>query len=266
MSDVVNQNGDTPTVTPPVTTTTSDTKPSDKVDSQGWWEGLTPEAKTEFESEAKTRGFKSPTDFWKSYKEAEKGLSEKGAKLKEAEEFMAQATPVFDVILKDEALLAEVKKRFSPDGDKTIKDDKKVENSSDPATRSYLNDLVVSKFEAARGLDNLDAESIKEVRGIIGKTMGKWLEPGKQATPQQFESYLEDAFLIASQKDERLQELVKSARSKTTTESASMPSYAGESKDASGNIRLTPQQEKVAEHTPGGREAYIKGLRKLINK
>ena len=204
-------------------------------------------------------GFKSKEDVYKSWSESNKKISEDGEKLKNFQIFQDNVVPVLDVVLQDEELLKQVKAKMEGKTP-TTPAPQNVTPPEDTDTKKYLTDDAVHSFESSHGIDKLDAETQKEVKARIGIELQKFTS-GKDTKVSLIKGQLEDAFALAVAKDERLQKLF-APKEDSLGDYGSMPSQPSAiSKD--GSIRLTPEQEKAAENMPGGREAYIKGLKKI---
>jgi len=212
-------------------------------------------------------GFKSKEDVYKSWDEANRKISEQGEELKNFKIFQENVVPVLDIVLKDEEILKQVKGRMeNPDG--ISKNPAPINNQpvtppEDTDTKKYLVDDAVHSFESMHGIDKLDEETQKDVKARIGIELQKFTT-GKDTKVSLLKGQLEDAFALAVAKDEKLQKIFAS-KEDSLEGYGSLPSQSS-AVDKDGNIKLTPEQEKVAERMPGGREAYIKGLKKIQEK
>lgn len=253
MPDTVNtdgvpvNNGQTP-VTAAVTTPPSGV--SNPVQEDAWWKEA-----------SEKHGFKSKEDVYKSWDEANRKISQQGEELKNFKIFQENAVPVLDIVLGDEELLNKVKAKMDPE---SVKPEPQINKSTtppeDPDTKRYLIDETVSSFESSHGIDKLDEETQKEVKARIGMELNKFTN-GKDMKVSLLKGQLEDAFALAIAKDERLGKIF-APKDDVLADYGSLPSQAS-GMDKDGNLRLTPEQEKVAANTPGGREAYLKGLKKV---
>jgi hypothetical protein len=248
-ASVTNINGQAPgaavNVNPPAGGTT--------VDTEAWW--------TEASSK---HGFKSKEEVYKSWSEAQKKISEDGEKLKNFELFQENVVPVLDVVLKDEEILGKVKARMegkTPTQDSALKP---VAPQEDPETKRYLVDEAVRGFEISHGIDKLDPETQKEVKAKIGAELKKFTD-GREPKISSLKNQLEDSFQLAMTKDEKLKKLFTTKEDDGLSDYGSLPSQSS-AVSKNGEIRLTPEQEKIAQNMPGGREAYIKGLKKIQGK
>lgn len=213
-------------------------------------------------------GFKTKEDVYKSWSEANKKIAEDGEKLKNAQLFQENVVPVLDIVLKDEEIMKQVKAKMeNPDKVPDKLPEKPASNDKTPPedadTKKYLVDETVHSFESMHGIDKLDPETQKEVKAKVGIELKKFTD-GKDMKVSVLKGQLEDAFALAVAKDEKLQKIF-AAKDESLGDYGSMPSQPS-AIDKDGNIRLTPEQEKVAERMPGGREAYIKGLKKIQGK
>jgi len=273
MSDAPNKDGESTETKPQDATPPASTNPADKGDTPDWFDSLDSDSKKELESEAKKKGFKSASDFWKSYREAESKISSQGMSLAEAEKFEKQVAPVINAVWSDPELLKSVQKKlnsnYTSEDSKSEPSNKKSDaksepaRQSDPETYSVLSNQIAENFEAKVGLSSLDKESIKEVRQIIGKEMAKWAQPGKRIPLKDFGNLLQDAFDLASTRNERLKAILSDKKKPDINASAKMSSDSQFTVDSKGEIQLTTAQTKVAEKMPGGIEAYKKGLKKI---
>jgi len=227
----------------------------------------TPDADEAWWKEASEKhSFKSKEDVYKSWQEANKKISDQGDRIKNFELFQQNVVPVLDVVLNDEELMKQVKAKIeNPDKiptkpDATQKDGQPVE---DPDTKKYLIEDIVRSFESRHGIDKLDADTQKEIKAKIGEELKKFTG-GVVSKVSVLGNQMEDAFALAVAKDEKLKTLF-ATKEEGSFDYGQMPSSAS-GIDKDGNIKLTPEQEKVAERMPGGREAYIKGLKKVQGK
>jgi len=225
----------------------------DAAQEEAWWK------------EASTKhGFKSKEDVYKSWSEAQKKISEDGEKLKNFQIFQDNVVPVLDVVLQDEEILGKVKAKM--ENPNTPPKPVSVNNpvpTEDTDIKKYLIDHAVHSFEESHGISKLDAETQKEVKAKIGMELKKFTN-GADTKVSALKSQLEDAFALAVAKDEKLREIF-TPKDDSLGDYGSMPSQSS-GIDKDGNIKLSPEQEKVADRMPGGREAYIKGLKKLQEK
>jgi len=231
--------------------------PGDKtksVEEEAWWKEA-----------SEKHGFKSKEDVYKSWAEANRKVSEQGEELKNYKIFQEQVTPVLDVVLGDEEMVGKIKAKWSQNT--TQPAPQQINNSQTPPedtdTKKYLVDDAVHSFEQSHGIDKFDPETQKEIKTRIGIELQKFTA-GKDVKVSQIKVQLEDAFALAVAKDEKLQKIF-APKEDVLGDYGSLPSQAS-GMDKDGNIKLTSEQEKVAEKMPGGREAYIKGLKKLQGK
>ena len=220
---------------------------------EAWW------------NEASTKhGFKSKEDLWKSYQEAEKKISDNGEELKNFKIFQDNVVPVLDVVLQDEEILGKVKAKMEgKTPEKPASVDKQIVPPEDTDTKKYLIDDIVHSFEEMHGINKFDPDTQKEIKAKIGIELQKFTT-GKDTKASLLKGQLEDAFALTVAKDNKLKELF-TPKEDGLEGYGSMPSQSS-GIDKDGNIKLTPEQEKVAERMPGGREAYIKGLKKVQEK
>jgi predicted small metal-binding protein len=240
--EVINNNGQPPVTAPPA-------------DEEVWWKEA-----------SEKHGFKSKEDVYKSWSESNKKISEQGEKLKDFELFQNNVVPVLDIVLQDEEILGKVKAKME-NPNAPIKPVSQVDNpkvpTEDADTKKYLIDNAVKSFEQSHGIDKLDEETQKDIKAKIGVEFKKFTsETGIKVNL--VGGQLEDAFALAIAKNPKLAE-VFAPKDEALSDYGSMPSQSS-GLDKDGNIRLTPEQEKVAERMPGGREAYIKGLKKVQAK
>lgn len=238
-----------------------------------WYDNLGSEGKTEVSKEAQKRGFKSMNDFWSSYREAEKKISTQGGKLKDAERFEQDVAPILDVIYHDEKLLNSIRTKLSGksmkpqnnqtnnDGDKGQQQDAPV---ADTEARGILQGQIVKDFESNRGINSLDEETQKEVRKEIGKYMGKWVTPGETIPLEKLSGFLEDAYDVAIRRNKKLKETLEAVRHDNKNVNAEFSSQSTGGSQKEGDIKLTPKEEEVAAKMPGGREAYVRGKKKVL--
>jgi hypothetical protein len=249
---IVNNDGQAPVADVNVVTPGNTTQ---ALNEEPWWKEA-----------SEKHGFKSKEDVYKSWSESNKKISEQGEKLKNFEDFQNNVVPVLDIVLGDEELLGKVKAKMEnpnsiPQKPATV-DNSKVP-SEDTDTKKYLTDNIVHSFEQQHGIDKLDAETQKDIKAKIGIELKKFTT-GTETKVNLLSGQLDDAFALAISKDPKLANIF-APKDDAMSDYGSMPSQpSGIDKD--GNIKLTPEQEKVAEKMPGGREAYIKGLKKVLGK
>ncbi len=223
------------------------------------------EGADEWFGEAKQRGFKEPKAVWDSYKESEKKISLQGEELKKYREFQEQVEPILSTIWEDEELRTAVQSKVS--GKPAVAPSKKREEAAPPPVdseaRNVLQNSIMSDFEKEVGIDKLDDDSKKQIRGMIGKEMTRWVKEG-QLPIQGLDGIVRDAFTLAKAKNGQLSKMLTPQAE--ADEDGIFPSSSSGSISPQGEVRLTPEQEKVASRMPGGRDAYVKGLRKLIKK
>ena len=258
---------------------TSDTQSSASSSSQDagqgqsdWWDSLNDATKKEVAAEAKKRGFKGAGALWESYKEANKKISSQGEAIRNAEKFEQDVAPILEAIWSDPDLLKTIQAKFNsntpqkPQNTNKNDGDNKPVNTTDIETRKVVQGQVVAKFEAGKGLDKLDEESQKEVRKIIGSVMGRWVKPGQDIPLDKLEGYLQDAYDVALRRNKKLKDILESGSQGNANAAGEFSSSSSGGSHKSGEVRLTPEQEKVADRMPGGREAYVRGLKKLLGK
>lgn len=219
------------------------------VQEEAWWKEA-----------SEKHGFKSKEDVYRSWSEANQKITSQGEELKNFKIFQENAVPVLDIVLGDDEILNKVKGKMDPNSVKPEASIKKEVPTEDTDTKKYLFDDVVNSFESNHGIDKLDVETQKEVKARIGMELQKFTS-GKEAKVSLLKGQLEDAFALAIAKDERLGKIF-APKTDALGDYGSLPSQSS-GLDKDGNIKLTPEQEKVAERMPGGREAYIKGLKKI---
>lgn len=225
------------------------------------------EEETWWKEASEKHGFKSKEDVYKSWSESNKKISEQGEELKNFKIFQENVVPVLDIVLQDEEILGKVKAKMeNPNNIPAKPATQQIENkvpTEDADTKKYLIETTVTGFEQGHGIDKLDPETQKEVKAKIGVELSKFTS-GKDVKVSVLKNQLEDAFALAVSKDPNLQKIF-SAKEDILNDYGSMPSQSS-GVDKDGNIILTPEQEKVAANMPGGRDAYIKGLKKTQGK
>lgn len=228
----------------------------------------TPAEETWWKEASEKHGFKTKEDVYKSWSEANQKISEQGEKLKNFQIFQDNVVPVLDVVLGDEEILGKVKGKMDPNAVKPASAPLNNTPTEDPDTKKYLIDDVVHSFETKYGIDKLDAETQKDIKAKIGAELKQFTTvvgpDGKERQEIKVSSLakqLEKSFLLVTGQDEKLKS-VFTPKDDTLGDYGSMPSQSS-GLDKDGNIKLSPEQEKAAERMPGGREAYIRGLKKI---
>lgn len=237
--------------------------------------------KADWWAKAQDRGFKSKQDLWKSYREAEKKISQMGEEVKKSKYFQEQVTPVLEAVWKDDVILNRLRSQAgfgADDGEQSPPADGNQKNQPpkqtqrgqqptvDPEARSALFAQTVQQFESSKGLDNLDEETRKDVRTKIGQQVAKWRGDLQGVPPSQLSGLLEDAYDVVSQRDENLKKMISTADSNEGQDQGAMPSTpSGSGSEKKGDVKLSPEQIKVAKRM-GGLDAYKKGLKKLMGE
>jgi hypothetical protein len=220
----------------------------------------------EWFKEAQGKGFKDKASVWKSYTEAEKKISIQGDELKKFVEFQTDVAPILDIVWNDPEILEKVRSKASGKPTETPKKDDKETPPPPPVdktARSVIQSQIVSTFEKDTGIEKLDDESKKQVRQSIGNAMKRWVKPGEELPIETLREIFDDALIIAKNKDSKLNKLLSDMTESSNDGAFSSMSSAGANRD---DVRLTPEQEKVASRMPGGVEKYKAGLKKLLNK
>ena len=225
---------------------------------QDWWK------------EAQSRGFKKEEDVWKSYREAEKKISQMGDELQTYKKFEQQVSPVLEAIWNDESMLKRLKTVLGAQGEteQNVESKDQTTPSNAPVVdrdaRGFLMQRVIDDFEKQKGIASLDEETKKDIRRKIGAEAGKWVGDLRKVPLDKFPVLLEAAFTVVSHKDEQVKKMLSDICSnRENAERAAMPSTSSAGSGSEEEITLTPEQRKVAERMPGGAEAYIRGLKKL---
>ena len=252
---VVNEGAEAPkseAQTPPPVTTKPEGEGTD------WWQ------------EAQGRGFKEQGAVWKSYREAEKKITEQAEALKTSQKFELEVAPVLNAIWEDEELLSAVRNKMNgtPDNTKPIKKETSNKEPSqpqyDPEARSVLQSQILADFEKSKGIDSLDDDSRKQVRNMIGQEMVKWLPNRKEVPLNKMREYLEDAYIVAKGKHKEFDSIVKPVTQ--SVDEGAFPSTTSGGITQSGRITLTADQKKTASKMGLTEEAYTEGLKKLLQK
>jgi len=244
-----------------------DDAPSQKEDKaqESWWDNLSEDQKQEVEKTASQRGFKSVKDFWQSYREAEKKISNQGETLGKAKRFEETVVPILRVIQQNPELLKQVQDQLKGNTTMSQQQTSNTQQTNQPTdndVRSTTESLIVSKFETAHGIDKLDEESRKEVRQIIGKNMARFVDPQSGLNLSKLESHLEDALILAKDRDDKLKNML-GAISKQD-EHGKLPSQSSSNSDDEGKVELTEAQKKAAAGLLGGDlEKYTQGVKKV---
>lgn len=230
-----------------------DTSKQEKDETKDWW------------NEAQERGFKEQDAVWKSYRESERKITEQAEQLKTAQKFEAEVAPILNAIWEDEELLNAVRGKMT--GEKPDKPVKKEGDKEQPTpqhdaeARAVLQTQILSSFEESKGIDKLDEESRKQVRAIIGQELVKWLPNQREVPLNRFKDLLEDAFIIAEKKNEKIASLVKT--SSQSSDEGAFPSATSGGSTSKDKIVLTADQKKVASRMGLSEEDYAEGLKKL---
>ena len=241
---IINDNKANPDATVPNTGSTEE---------EVWWKEA-----------SEKHGFKTKEDVYKSWAESNTKISKQGEEIKNYKVFQNSVSPIIDVILADEDMKNKVRGRLENPNETlpkaSEKDIKKTETTvEDVDTKKYVIDDIVNRFEIKHGINKLDEDTKKEIKAKVGMELKKFASPDSLKASV-LPSQLEDAFALALAKNTKLKETFDS--NDDINDYGSMPSQSsGKAKD--GTITLTPEQEKVAEHMPGGRDAYIEGLKAI---
>lgn len=119
--------------------------------------------------------FDTPEKLAKAYKDARKGLSEQGQKVKDLENFKIQVNPLVEALMNDKDLYQKVEDHLKKKDVKTTTDDKK-----EPIIDGRVDDIseltekqIIRDFEKDSGIDKLSKEKQEEVRKGVGKYMAE---------------------------------------------------------------------------------------------
>lgn len=150
--------------------------------------------------------FDTPEKLAKSYKDARKGLSDQGQKIKEAEEYEQRTTPLLKVIYGNPDLykkvVEEVKKTYaSPEDKDSGKETKEVRDPRIDEVTAIEEGRVISDFEKSVGLNRKSPESQAEIKKEIGAIMKRWIPANSRPSLQQLSVFLEDAWQIYKTKN-----------------------------------------------------------------
>lgn len=147
------------------------------------------------------KDFDSPEKLAKSYKDATKGLSDQGQKLKAAEDFKTSVTPLLKAVYGNPDLykkvVEEVKTLY---GEIKDGDDKEEKNTPDPKV-DELSGLeeqrIIDKIEENNSFlrEKTDEEKTK-IRKEVGQIMTRWLGAGQKPSLSQLGPMLKDAWSI----------------------------------------------------------------------
>lgn len=153
--------------------------------------------------------FDSPEKLAKSYKDARKGLSDQGQKIKQAEEFQNNVTPVLKAVYGNPDLykkvVEEVKKLYGEDaGGDSSGDTNTVTPQKDPRVDEIAGieeARIISEFEASINLTGKSEDEKAKIRREIGNNMKNWLTPGSAPSLQQLPRMLKDAWSVYKQEN-----------------------------------------------------------------
>lgn len=232
----------------------SQNQPQENKESISWQEiaGLDP------------KEFDSPEKLAQTYKEARKGLSEQGQKLKDLENFKSQVEPFLQAVYQDKELYDQISKRLG--GEKETKDDKKDKPAYDPRVdeiQSLTEQQIIKEFEKESGISKLAPEKQAELRAKIGENMREWIGNGR-VDLQRLPKYLNDAFDLVK---------ARGGYEAPQEETIEIPSYGfGSPRAAQAAIKgmsvssLSPAELKAAKASGLTAEEYLQQKKEIMSE
>lgn len=225
---------------------TKDNTTPDKGEDKSWQElaGVDPEE------------FKTPEDLAKSYKEARKGLSDQGQKIKEASQFQERTTPILKAIYGNPELykqvLNAVKKTYGEGDEPDKKETDKIKEVRDPRV-DEISDMeearVIREFEGKAKINEMKPEDQDKVKKEIGEIMKPWIN-GKP-TLAQLSVFLDNAWEIYRSRNNITQEEEKVDTSlgfgtpraaQATIDKMDVGTLSDEERTAASKMGLSPEE------------------------
>lgn len=207
--------------------------------------------------------FDDPVKLAKSYKDSRKGLSEQGEKLKEAEQFRQQATPVLQTIYGNPDLYKKVVEAMTPKEEEEAK-----KSTTEPQPDPRVDEIqgmeetrVIADFEKESGINDLSDEEKEKARKEVGAIMQRWIPKGSRPSLQQLPVYLKDAWKIYSSEND-----VKPKQDKPDlTLGFGTPRAAQAAIEKMGVDSLSPEERKAAERMGLTVEDYLKEKKEIVS-
>lgn len=153
--------------------------------------------------------FDSPEKLAKSYKDARKGLSDQGEKIKEAEEYQQRVEPLLKVIYGNPDLYKKVVEEVNNVYSQKEPDQKK-EEARDPRFDELAGleeARVIKDFESSIKLNKKSPEEQAKIRKDIGAIMQRWIPANSRPSIQQLPTFLEDAWGLYKSKNDIQEEV-----------------------------------------------------------
>lgn len=144
--------------------------------------------------------FDTPEKLAKSYKDARTGLADQGQKIKAAEDFQTQVSPVLKAIYGNPDLykqvLGEVEKLYGKTEDPKKEDSKVTHDPRVDELSGITEAQIIKDFENETKINSIKDLDTSKVKSEIGQIMKRWLAPGASPSLQQLPTMLRDAWTI----------------------------------------------------------------------
>lgn len=210
--------------------------------------------------------FDTPDKLAKSYKDARTGLAEQGQKIKEAEDFKTQITPVLKAIYGNPELykqvIGAVEKMYGKDTED--KNESKSEEIHDPRVdelSGITEAQIIKEFEEEAKLNK--KENAKEIKAAVGNIMKRWLAPGVKPSLQQLPVLLRDAWKIYKQ-DNDIQDEPEETPSLNL--GFGTPRAVQATIDKMNVGSLSPQERNAADRMGISYEDYLKEKKVILSR
>jgi len=227
------------------------------------------------DSESFVGKFQSHEEAEKAYKELEKKLGQQSEEvgqarkeLDETRKYQMAVAPYVQLLDTDENLRKDVFKKLNipTDDVSTPVDTKIIRDTVQKEVAPYVyyqRGEIFSKFEQKYGIDQLEEDPRKEMKGKIGDVLKEYYPGGIETIPNhRLGKFLEDAYVLAN-KDLLIEQgkLEGRVAERELTAGAIGSMASGEAKTS--EITLTPAQREVAEKAKLSEKEYAESLAKI---
>lgn len=255
---VVDQNGSGQSTQPPTTTPPSQSQDGQRNDNT--------ETKIQGDLPERFKG-KSASEIAQSYVELEKKLGDQSQEVgdmrKEIEGWKALGRVLEENPTLSDLVEKEIDRIAGKKGDSTSKSDQPPKADD---VRLATENVIITKFEERFAIDRVDPEKKQKLHQAIGNELAEMVDPGGKMTVKQvmdsipldrLDRYLEKAYKLATINDREEQARIAGiveARNNSEASFGSIPSSGVRSQQ----VKLTPEEQKVARRMGISEEDYIK--------
>lgn len=209
--------------------------------------------------------YDSPEKLAKTYKDATRGLSDQGQKLKEAEDFKNTVTPLLKAVYGNPELYkqatAEVKKLL---GHQETNDEetKVVQDPRVDGLENLEEQRIIDSFEEKSKISQKSEAEKETIRRELGSIMRNWLGPNSRPSLNQLSVMLSDAWDIYKVKNNVKEE--EETPQYNLNLGFGTPRAAQAIIDKMDVSSLTPEEQKAAERMGITSEEYLKEKKSIM--